>query len=434
MHRVYCRSRLRLGSQAHCAKMDYTDMRGVFMGVVAASVAALSLPASAQQTLDVQSAVALALRTHPLLAAGADRIAAARGLQQQAALRPNPIAILQTENWRSGGEPAFAASEDTDTFAYLSQVIETAGKRRNRTRVAAAEAERAVLERELLAKQIAARVKAAYWNAAGAQRLYELLMKNVATYDQIVRYHEDRVREGAMAEADLIKVTLERERVAIAANSALLDAERARIQLYREMGQVNFPQVRFTEPLDPPPLPVVNDEEALANRTEVKIASQALRTAQANADLQRSLGAPNVDVYAGFKRTAGLNTAMGGVQIPLPFGNRNQGNIAASLAGIRTAESELAAAKAMVIAEVHSALREAEMRREQAVDYLPEMMRRAEESSRISLAAYREGGADLLRLLDTERVRIETQMLYYRTLAEYRQSLAALETAMGVAP
>jgi outer membrane protein TolC len=61
-------------------------------------------------------------------------------------------------------------------------------------------------------------------------------------------------------------------------------------------------------------------------------------------------------------------------------------------------------------------------------------MKQAAESARISRAAYREGGWDLLRLLDAERLRIETQSLYYQALAEYRQSIAELETAMGVEP
>jgi outer membrane protein TolC len=59
---------------------------------------------------------------------------------------------------------------------------------------------------------------------------------------------------------------------------------------------------------------------------------------------------------------------------------------------------------------------------------------KAQESARISLAAYREGGADLLRLLDSERTRSEVQLLHFRTLGEYQQSRVALETAVGVAP
>ena len=62
------------------------------------------------------------------------------------------------------------------------------------------------------------------------------------------------------------------------------------------------------------------------------------------------------------------------------------------------------------------------------------MREQADETSRIALGAYREGGADLLRLLDAERVRIDIELLYLRTLAEYRQSMVALEAAMGVEP
>ena len=60
------------------------------------------------------------------------------------------------------------------------------------------------------------------------------------------------------------------------------------------------------------------------------------------------------------------------------------------------------------------------------------MRSQADDSQRIADAAYRAGGFELLRLLDAERARIETQVLYYQTLAEYQQAVAALETALGV--
>jgi outer membrane protein TolC len=60
------------------------------------------------------------------------------------------------------------------------------------------------------------------------------------------------------------------------------------------------------------------------------------------------------------------------------------------------------------------------------------MVERAEESWRISIAAYQEGGADLLRLLDAQRVRNEVQQLLVRTQMEYRLSLAELDSAAGV--
>ncbi len=380
--------------------------------------------------LSEAEAVRTAIATHPLLAAAAERTAAAGGRAAQAALRPNPHFVFQSENWRRDG-----AAGERDTFAYLTQPIELGGKRQRRIESAAASLRRAEFEKELLARQIAGRVRQAYWAAAGAERIQELWLENVRNFQQIVGYHEARVKEGAMAEADLIKVQLEAGRQALAANSAALEAGRARIQLLREMGQKDFAAVRFADALEASgPPPAADIERALAERTEIRLARQSIDLARANAREQQAARTPNLDFSVGLKRTAGFNTLMGGVNLPLPLFNRNQGAINGSAAEVRAAESELAAALALVRAEVEAAGVEVEIRHRQMAALLASSLERAQESSRIARAAYVEGGADLLRLLDAERVRIEMEVLYARSLAEFRQSVAALETAMGVIP
>jgi outer membrane protein TolC len=322
-----------------------------------------------------------------------------------------------------------------DAFAFFTQPFELGQKRQRRADFAAANLRRAELERELLAKQIAARVRDSYWRAAGAQKIHELLLETVANFENIVRYHEVRVREGAMAEADLLKVRIEGGRLAIAANAAALDAERARIQLQRDMGQLDFPPVRLTEPLDAgvaPPAATI--ERAIEQRTEIKLVRQARDTAEAQFRLQQANARPDLDVAFGYKRTAGFSSLLGGVQFILPLANRNQGNIAAAQAEMRVADSELAAATALVRAEVRAAEADVEARYRLIARMLRGLVERAAESSRIAQAAYREGGSDLLRLLDAERARIDLETLYYRTLADYRQSVAALEAAMGIEP
>ncbi len=390
--------------------------------------------ASGQTTLSLRDAVDQALASHPLLDAGTAAIAASQALGRQAALRPNPRLFLQTENLRAHGTPGFNFADAADTYAYISQLVETGGKRERRTEVAGLDAQRAGLERQLLRRRIAQRVKTAYWNAATSQKLQALFLESAGAFRQIVEYHEARVREGAMAEADLLRVRLEGERLAIAANAAALEAERARIDLFREMGATEFPAVQFAEavdtmggPIDPAASP------PLADRLEVRLAVQAVERARANQRLQESRSKPDLDFLAGYKRTGGFDTMIGGVQINLPLRDRNQGNIAAAASQVRMAESELAATQALVRAERNAALTDFQIRRKQA-ESLPALRDHARESARIAQAAYREGGADLLRLLDAERIRIDTQVLYYRTLSEYQQSRVALETAMGVEP
>ncbi|MBI4904901.1 MAG: TolC family protein [Acidobacteria bacterium] len=398
----------------------------------------ISVAAFGQSPLSVDEAVAIAVKDHPLLQTSQDRIAVTEGYRRQAELRLNPRLILQSENTtpRSG----FSYSQDTDNFAYLQQTIETAHKRDLRIAAAGANVERARLEKELLQRQIAARVRQAYWFAVGAKRAEDLLRDNLSTFQRIIEYHVIRVKEGAMAEADLIRVRLEGERLSASLNTSILDSERARIHLQREMGRVEFPPVQLTGTLDASATPREPFDLAAAveRRLEMKIARHAVQQAVANRNVQEAAAKPNFDLVFGYKRASGYNAAyntmLGGIQMDLPFANKNQGNIAATTAEVRFAESTAAATAALIRAEAEAANREYEMRRRQLGGSLLTMQQQAEETARIAEAAYREGGADLLRLLDAQRLRIDTQLFYSRALAEYRQSIVALETAMGVAP
>ena len=388
----------------------------------------------AQPSMSVGEALEKARQTHPALQGTAGRIAAARAGIAQARLSPNPKLFVQTENWRGWNTPGLSSSQ-VDTYAYLSQPVELGGKRQRRSALAESSLLRVELERELVERQVLVAVKQAYWGAAGAERVHRVLLQSLENFQQVIDYHEARVREGAMAEADLLKVRLEGERLALALNTSALEAERSRIQLFRAMGQVSFPEVQLTDTLETPVgAPVADMEAALASRLEIKIAQAAKDEAAANLRLQQALATPDADLVFGYKQTSGYPTVIGGVQWNLPFRNRNQGNIASADASIRIADSDIAATAAQIRAEVKAADLEVQMRRKQVTGTLPKLLEQAAESARIALAAYREGGTDLLRLLDAQRVRIDLEALYSRALAEYRQSVTAMEAAMGVNP
>ncbi len=401
--------------------------------VALATLLAPALPA-ADRTLSIREAVDSALAAHPALVESAARMGVTEAGGRQASVSPNPRLVLQVENVRPYGNPSFRYGRDADQFAYLEKDFETGGKRQRRIDVAAFAVRRAELELALLRQRIAARVKQAYWQAAGARRNHQLVAATVKNLDQVVEYHQTRVREGAMAAGDLLRVRLERERLELAANTADLEAERARILVEREMGWKEFPGLLLADPVETPP-PAAGEaslERALAERAEVLLARQAIETARAQLASEQAIGLPNLGVLFGYKRTAGFDTMIGGVQFELPFTNRNRGNIDAAAAAIRASEASLAGAEALVAAEFHTAEREHRLRLNQLGHSLRQMLEIAEESARIAQAAYREGVADLLRLLDAGRVLLETQLLYARAHAEYRQSAAALETAMGV--
>ena len=385
-----------------------------------------------QPKLSLSDAIEEAVAKHPLVAEGQARSEASLGLRHQAELKPNPRIILQSENSRFWSQPSLTYSRDTDNFGYLAQIFETAGKRERRMEVADAVVRRTELERQVTARQITARVSLAYWSAAAASELAELMRQDINNFDAVVQYHRDRVREGAMAELDLLRILLERDRLAVTLENAQQEASRAKLILQREMGRQEFSEIALTSALgEIREVPAPDIASAVAARPEDRVVQQSIAQAQSNLRLQHALAKPDPEVLFGYKRTAGFDTLLGGFQINLPVRNRNQGAIETAAADIRVAQAQKAILDRQLRSEITIAYSEYLNRKRLLTQTIGPMRTRADEVARIVMGAYREGGIDLLRLLDAERTRIETNVMYYRALAEYQQSFTALQIAVG---
>ena len=389
----------------------------------------------AKAGLSQVEAVNMALRSRASLRAEGERIAAAEGLKKQASLRPNPEFQFQNENLR----PGQTYGRDVDTLAMINQPLDVLGKRRLRIAWASDGVGRAQAEYELARWQIAQSVKVAYWTARGAQEVREVLKSTVENFQKIIDYHAAQLSVGAIAEQDLLRVRLEGERLKISANLAAIEANRARIELLKQMGQTDFSEVVLTEPmaLDAGVMPV-GVELALAQRIEIKVARAAIEQSRSNGKLQDISARPDLNVTYGYKRTQlpdtqqGVNTAIVSLRVTLPSADRNQGNRLAAQAEIRRQQELLAALEAEVRAEYFGAVQEYEARRGELLNSLQPFREHAADISSIAAAAYAEGGTDLLRLLDAERARLDAEMAWTRGLVDYRQSIVRLEAAEGV--
>jgi cobalt-zinc-cadmium efflux system outer membrane protein len=437
--------------------------------------------------LSLKEAVERALNRHAAITAAEARLESTHGLLQQARLYPNPSLIFQLENWRFGGVPAFQPSQDLDVFAYVSQRIETAGKRARRTEVGQQNTELAALELQWRRWSIRQDVRRAYYGALLAQKRLQMMVENNQSFQQIVEYHRFRVREGAMAEGDLIKVELEAERLNLDRESAALEGERSRFELLKAMGEsATGAHFRLTDP-GPVPVPATLaaagsadakfelafarqntldggssiSREAPADlglpsdrrnpsatptmstslelllrlarqkRFDVLLSQAIVEQAKAKLTLEQAHSRPDWSVIWGYKRTAGFNTMLAGVSIPLPFFDRNQGSIASSSSELDRAQELLRATLAEVETETAAAVGRLGRRYAMLQQVRGRVLDQAEESFRISLAAYQEGGTDLLRLLDAQRARNETRLLQTQAEMAYRIGLVELEATVG---
>jgi hypothetical protein len=169
--------------------------------------------------LSLSKAVELASARHADLAAASAHVSGTEGLRRQATVLPNPSLTFQSENWRFDGPVPFQPGRELDLFAFLSQPIEMGGKRSRRMDLAKQDSFIAELERKGIEWRIRQDVKQSYWRALLAQQEWELMKENARTFQQIIEYHRVRVEQGAMAEADLIRVKLEGERLSLSEQS-----------------------------------------------------------------------------------------------------------------------------------------------------------------------------------------------------------------------
>jgi cobalt-zinc-cadmium efflux system outer membrane protein len=384
-----------------------------------------------QVRLTLEDAVRQALTSNPRLAGAQATIDQAEGERAQAGLGPNPRLATQSEDARFWGNQPRNFANTTEDYVFVGQVFESAGKRSRRVDVASSNVRSSGLQLDVLKRELRARVSAAYWNAAGTARLRDLLRQDVQTYEEDVAYVRARTQQGVMAQSDLMRIQVERDRVRARAMAAARDADVAIVELYRAIGRTDYPATDLVDSLEGRKAVVPPEIASVLNaRPEARLARERITAAEANVSLQKANAKPDPEVFAGYKRDVGLDTLYGAVQVDLPFRNRNQGNVASSVAQVRIAKADLSYTEAEIRAQVESAER-AYQDDQSMLNSMPATLTSAQETERLARAAYREGGIDLLRLMDAERNRIDVETQYYRTLMDFQQSIVNLEFASG---
>ena len=354
----------------------------------------------------------------------ADRVAAR--------LRPNPAITVTAENFKFAGDPSFGSLYE---FAVsYSETIELGGKRRLRTSVADLNISVAEARLADALRRGIARVRRLYYEAVLARDRVEIASDNREAFEQLVQYNQARFDEGAIAEADLIKVRIERVQFDRTLGQAELARDQAVISLVELLGDGEFEGRRVAGELGFSPMPYDLPQLkaiALDERPDVRAATIGIALAADRSLLERARGSVDISPFVGYKRVASSDTVLLGVSIPLPFHDRNQAGVARAVTGERQAETQLAALRNRTLAEVESAYRGWESARDQVALFEDELLAGAEESYSIAIVAYREGATELLPLLEAQRTRTLVRDQFLQTLFDYRTSILDLELAVG---
>nr|WP_295670071.1 TolC family protein [Sphingomonas sp.] len=334
----------------------------------------------------------------PRVAALQADVARAQGLARQARARPNPSINVYAENF--AGDLTDNARSEQQTTLQIDQPIELGGKRA--ARIAAGEAGVVAAQARGTDGRLAfvSELARAYAGAEIADRRIGLAEDEVEEATADLKVASALVASGK--EARLRQVQSETELNTLQAE---LEAARAQHTLalarLSALAGVSMPYTSVSESLldrlnaKPPSGPI----DPLQS-TAVRAAEAERQAAARQVTVQQRLAIPNVTVQVGVRqlRVASGPAIVAGVSVPLPFFDRNTGNIAAARAELQGAEARAAVIRLDTEANSRAVgtLVEASDLRAVAAE---RAMATADEGYRLARIAYEAGKAPLIELL-----------------------------------
>jgi cobalt-zinc-cadmium efflux system outer membrane protein len=166
----------------------------------------------------------------------------------------------------------------------------------------------------------------------------------------------------------------------------------------------------------------------LAFHPQVRSARVGVERAQTAVRRAEAEPIPNVSVYAGYIRQFENKSYDGaaGLSMQVPVWNRNQGNIRAAKAELGMAIQAVGQTENELALRVATAYQSYAAARERAEVYRKELIPRAEETYQLSLAAFKGGQFEYLRVIQSQRAVAEARLEYNRSLGEAWRSAAEL--------
>jgi cobalt-zinc-cadmium efflux system outer membrane protein len=392
-------------------------------------------PASSPLTLD--DAVREAIDHNLSLAAERLNLQVADAAVVTASLKPNPV--LTVSAMRPDASLVDAGISPYEEVVRTDYVVERGGKRERR--VDQATLSKSVAELQLLntIRTLVLDVQNAFVDLQAAKLNLALAQNNLQVFNSVVDINTERVRVG-----DLSLVELSRSRLAalqfqneVRQQETKLHAARLRVSTL--LGRV--PADDTIDPVgelrkDPQPLSIdVIRRAALDVRPDLRAARTDVARSTADLRLQLANGVIDYTVSGEYHRQQGAEVSGNSYGVffstPLPFFNRNQGEIARARAQEQQLRTKEQALESEISTEVANAFAQWTTSRQIVETIEGQMLDRAQEVRTTTEYAYRAGEASFLEFLDALRAFNETMQSYNEARADYARSLYALDSIAG---
>lgn len=382
-------------------------------------------PDRSTPVFSLRQALAQAEVAAPARAEAEAGLRAAQASRAGAALRPNPRAFADVENFIGSGP--YSGLGETEVTVGVELPIERGGKRAARIALADAQGITARIGAAIAIADLRAEVTQAYANAAAADQRLANAIRQREIASEGLRAAQIRVRAGRASpleaqRAEVVRINAQTE---VAQQERLLST--ARDNLGRLVGRpiTDALDSAWFGRIDGGATPI----SARSGGTLALAAAQAeLTTADARVRLADSQRIPDLSISAGARHFQGSGdvAATVGVSIPLQLFNTGR----AALDQARAERDRIAAQRQTALLRASNDIATAQTTLANAADRASAAsgpaLAAAEEAARIARIGYREGKFGQLDLLEAERTLAETRAAAIDALADYHAAQARL--------
>ncbi|MFN4259713.1 MAG: TolC family protein [Gemmataceae bacterium] len=398
--------------------------------------------------LSLDQVIQLCLLADPQLRAGFEAINQAHADALTAALKPNPelFADMQllpltrpfTQD-AEGGPPQtdYLVAFPIDWLLFGKRAAAMASAA-TAVRVSESEFANLIRERVLEASE-------AYYDVLETKSLVRLARQNVANLERVEQITRNAVAAGGRPQVELSRVRLDLLQMQQELRDAEAELVKAKAALRALLGQSDAdPDFDVSGTLDADltlqPLPPEEAYQlAVRNRPDLQAARWRMAEASANVDVERRNAYPEIKPFAGYTRqfqqkVLGQPDAHSwtfGLEMPLPFFDRNQGNRAKAVSVLAQSHYEWQSALVELRAEIESVTVEFRTAWANAESVAGEQLRLAQEVRDSLNKAYQAGARPLLDVLDAQRQYNETYSLFITSRANYWRAVYRFNAAIG---
>jgi outer membrane protein, heavy metal efflux system len=322
----------------------------------------------------------------------------------------------------------------------FSQTIPGSGKRELRYVAASQGVDVAEAELESRKLDIAARVRATFYDLLRNNDELRLHDEQIALAEQAVAAARIKYTVGRVPQQDVLKAQIGLTKLAEHLTMFLQDGDLARARLNTLMGRDPATPLEVDgEYAVPMALPSIADlqQTALDHRPELKAIDAAIRQDETKIRLTEKNYKPDVTVTAGYMLmpagSANRNGYMAELSLNLPWLNRSRhdAEIQEARSQANAVRFELQTQRAMIFEEIQEAFIRANSAARLAELYRDTLRPQAQATLRSASAAYQTDQTDFLNLIDSQNTALDVEYSYYRALSDFDSRVADLERAIG---